>query len=207
MRWVLAVALLVVVGQARAASLVYTVPSLGALRYVVPDPDGDTIRYECSGGPWTAPVTVAYLYGAPVTGGGFAPVDSHSVLGMEGLADSFPAPWPGHFYVRTRNGPGPMGLSCPSNVAYIPPGDLTGVPAEEVDADPVFLCRLFDVRSRLVGILRGAVWYQIRREGWRLTRARMRDGVVRGRLASGIYFLQGVRVGGARVSHKVVIVR
>lgn len=104
---------------------------------------------ECSGGPAIQSLRAAYLWGMPLSGGPWRIVDSLQVSGMEGQADSFPAPWAGHFYVTTRNG---AGLSCASNPAYIPDSTVTTGVGEGNggQSDPMVRSRLFDVRGRVV---------------------------------------------------------
>jgi hypothetical protein len=75
-------------------------------------------------------------------------IDSHMVIGREGLVDSFSAPYPGTFFVIVTN---PMGASCASNPAVVP-GTTTGVPVEPpaTPKDRAIYCELIDVRGRKV---------------------------------------------------------
>lgn len=122
----------------------------------------DSLVVECSGGPAITTLRAAYLWGQPLTGGGWRIVDSLAVVGMEGQADSFPAPWAGHFYVTTRNG---AGLSCASNPAYIPDSTVTTGVGEGNGGpyDPMVRSRLFDVHGRVVtGPLGAGVYFEKR---------------------------------------------
>lgn len=128
---------------ALVATLYFTLPSTGQLRYMQYDPNNpkDSLRVECVGGPAIHGLKTVFLWGALLRGGGFAVVDSHSVVGKEGKPDSFKVALSGNYYVTTRNS---IGLSCaPSSpVRVVLEPVLTDVPTEAA-ADPVVGWTLF----------------------------------------------------------------
>jgi hypothetical protein len=70
--------------------------------------------------------------------------------------DSFQAPWPGHFYVTTRN---PIGQSCASNLVYVATDVITSVPGQVTTTRG--RPRIFDVQGRLVtGPLASGVYWR-----------------------------------------------
>lgn len=179
--------------------LVFTLPSHGQYHWTESGSD-DSLHVECAGGPEIRELQSVYLWGQPVSGGGFALLDSHLVVGMEGLPDSFPTPFPGHFYVMARNA---VGLSCASNLVTVPPDVLTGVEVSPQASDPVLLVHLFDVRGRLVGKFPPHVWHgEIVMRFWEL-RPWM-AGLV---LPSGIYFMRGKTKRGYLTPRKVLVVK
>jgi hypothetical protein len=181
-----------------ATWLLFTLPESGQLVYTVPDLSGDSIRVECSGGPVIRSLLTARLYGSAVTGGGFHLVSEHDVLGMEGMPDSFPVPWPGAFYVTTTNN---VGESCASELVRIAPPDVTAVGTPDETLDAVVTCVLFDVHGRRVGSFPGSVWRLPMLSGAHLAAG------VHGRLPSGVYWMRGRTEGGRLVRKRVVLVR
>jgi hypothetical protein len=128
---------------ALVATLFFTLPSTGQYRYVDTTPDelGDSTHVNCLGGPAIHGLRTAYLWGQTLQGGGFAVIDSHSVVGKEGRPDSFKVTLTGSYYVTTRN---TAGQSCaPSSPVRVVLGNvLTGVDAEAAP-DPVVSWTLF----------------------------------------------------------------
>ena len=128
---------------ALVATLYFTLPSTGQNRYMQYDPNnpGDSLRVECVGGPAIHGLKTVYLWGALLRGGGFAVVDSHSVVGKEGKPDSFKVALSGSYYVTTRNS---IGLSCaPSSpVRVVLEPVPTDVPTQAA-TDPVVAWTLF----------------------------------------------------------------
>jgi hypothetical protein len=127
---------------ALVATLYFTLPSTGQYRSVsTPDYLGDTLHVDCLGGPAIHGLQKAYLWGQMLRGGGFAVVDSHSVVGNEGKPDSFKVLVSGNYYVTTRNN---VGQSCApaSPVKVILESVLTGVPTDAA-TDPVISWTLF----------------------------------------------------------------
>lgn len=127
---------------ALAATLLITLPSTGQKRTVVPNPSNpaDSIQVECAGGPAIRGLQTVYLWGQSLSGGGFAVVDSHRVVGMEGRADSFVVTKSGNYFVTTRN---TVGKSCaPDRPLTVILGSPTDVPVSEAN-DPVVSWTLF----------------------------------------------------------------
>src|SRR5258705_7096763 len=128
---------------ALVATLYFTLPSTGQHRYMQYSPEDpkDSLHVECLGGPAIHGLKAAYLMGAALGGGGFAVVDSHSVVGREGQPDSFRVLLSGNYFVTTRNG---VGKSCaPSSpLRIILEPVLTDVPTSAA-ADPVVAWTLF----------------------------------------------------------------
>jgi hypothetical protein len=91
-----------------------------------------------------------YLYGQPVTGGGFRRVDSLDARGHEGLRDSFVVTVSGNYYVTARNN---VGESCapPAPITVYVDGVPTSVdPTPLPKPDPIVDWKLFDARGRKV---------------------------------------------------------
>lgn len=164
---------------ALVATLYFTLPSTGQYRYVdtTGEDQGDTLHVECVGGPVIHELQTAYLWGATLKGGGFAVIDSHSVVGMEGRPDSFNVRLSGNYYVTTRNN---VGQSCApaSPVTILLETTLTGVPTDAAN-DPVVSWTLFSPLG-----------------------AKVRDF-----RASGVYFAKLVRRSGHTERRKVPFVR
>jgi hypothetical protein len=135
---------------ALVAVLYFTLPSTGQYRYVSSKPDelGDSVHLECVGGPAIHGLRTAYLWGQGLRGGGFAVIDSHSVVGMEGRPDSFRVLVSGNYFVTTRNS---VGKSCApaSPVKVLLETVLTGVPVDAA-SDPVTSWTLFSPLGRRV---------------------------------------------------------
>lgn len=134
--------------QAYSQWLLYTVPDHGQACTMTLGQEGDSVLVcDCeTPGPRIYSIFRSYLWGQRITGGGFALIDSHSVVADEGKPDSFPVPWPGNFYIQTRN---LVGLSCASNVATVLPDVTTGV---ELEPRPprVIVEKWFDVHGRRI---------------------------------------------------------
>lgn len=97
----------------------------------------------------TQDLATMYLYGYPITGGGYRLVDSLDVRGREGQLDSMPVPWDGHFYAIASDTAG--NRSCASNEAYI--GLTTAVePGDGWPNPPRLLSmRWYDIQGRPTG--------------------------------------------------------
>ena len=113
-----------------AVTLYFTVPSSGKT------------SVDCNNGPVVHGIRAAYLWGQGMGGGGYAVVDSHSVVGREGFPDSFQVNATGNYFVTTRNN---IGTSCaPGSPVSVVVGDPTGVPTSAQSAsDPVVNWALF----------------------------------------------------------------
>jgi len=162
-----------------ATTLTVTAPSFQRYVWTSFDPDiGDSVQnVECYvTGDSLRGALMGILMGQPVTGGGNWPVDSLDCRDLKGQVVEFQAPWPGHFYVQWR---GDAGISCGTNIAYVPPPDVTSVPVTA--RDPVMV-NIFDVRGRWIGHFQ-AEWDVVRR----------RRVIRNERLPSGIYFLRPER--------------
>lgn len=125
--------------------------------------DGDSVTFvDCARPDTTKPIRhlrKVYLYGQPITGGGFRLVDSLDVRGREGLLDSIPIPYPGNFYVRSTNlvTGDTLGWSCESDVVTVYPDVTTGVEVDTTRAAPFppIAPTWHDVQGRRVWTPRG----------------------------------------------------
>jgi hypothetical protein len=119
--------------------LYFTVPAMNAYT------EGDSV-YICTNGDSTRDVSMVYLHGYPITGGGYRIVDSLDVRGHEGEMDSIPYPWEGHYYLTTSDNTGEA--TCESNEVYV--GPITGV--SEGDGWPgaprLLSMRYYDISGR-----------------------------------------------------------
>jgi hypothetical protein len=181
---------------AMPSKILYTLPSMGQHCYQTVSAEGDSIEVcDCVGTTPIRQLQTSYLWGARITGGGFALVDSHSVQLREGQPDSFPVPWAGNFYIVTRNTKGP---SCPSEVVTILPDVTTGV-----ELGPLMLqYALYDVHGRYVGVAPAEIW------GLRRIFT-SRDFPKAEIAASGIYFVVPVSFTGPKRewARKIVVLR
>jgi hypothetical protein len=116
--------------------------SLAVTLYFTVPGSGKTASDCIGGGPALHGIRAAYLWGQGMGGGGFAVVDSHSVVGKEGQPDSFQVNATGSYFVTTRNN---IGTSCaPGSPVSVVVGDPTGVPVTaQSAADPVVRWALF----------------------------------------------------------------
>jgi hypothetical protein len=144
--------------------LLYTVPDRGQDCHRILGEEGDSVTVcDCTGTAPISQVTKAYLWGARITGGGFALADSHTWLPtdpIEGRPDSFPVPFAGHFYLEFRN---PVGKSCASNIVLVMPDVTTGVEPDRTPFPPI-RPTWHDVSGRLVESPRGTGIFFQRRE-------------------------------------------
>ena len=105
--------------------------------------------------------------------GGFAVVDSHSVVGWEGKPDSFKVSLTGSYYVTTRN---TVGQSCAptSPIRVVVDNVLTGVEAEAAN-DPVVSWTLFSPLGARVREFRatGVYFAKLVRQSGRVTRQKV----------------------------------
>jgi hypothetical protein len=145
--WVLG-GFLASVAFAMPTKLIYTVPDRGQHCYMVLSPEGDSVRVcDCVGTESISQVRKVYLWGARLTGGGFAVRDSHlwaDAALIEGKSDTFPVPFAGNFYIEAFN---PVGRSCVSNVTTVYPDAVTGVPEDATP--PAKEQRWYDIHGRL----------------------------------------------------------
>jgi len=185
-----------------ATILAFTLPDTGPVAYRVFDPEiGDSIdRVDyCDSSPeHLAPIrqlqkVVLWKY---QNGVGFAPVDSHTVIGREGQADSFIVSAPGHYTVQAWN---PAGPSCFSNIVTVQPPILTGV-EEPADAEKALsTLEIIDVQGR------HAEWLPV--SFWPIRGGLVRGGISGLRLSSGVYWLRAKTTTGAILVKKVVLLR
>jgi len=110
------------------------------LYFTVPGSGQSAAPTTCSGGPVIHGLRTAYLWGQGMGGGGFAVVDSHNVMGMEGTPDSFQVNATGNYFVTTRNN---IGTSCaPGSPVSVVVGDPSGVEVV-AGSDPIVSWTLF----------------------------------------------------------------
>ena len=182
--WIVVLILLASSAWATPSHLVYTIPHLSQPYWMQLDEEtGQMVKVTACepspGLPGSArqdtlnSLTKAVLWWAPVTGGGFAPADSHSVAGRGGGQDSFPIPGPGNFYVEVWN---IAGRSCASNRATVMPDIVTGVEPEAPDA--VLHRRWYDVSGRRVDRLTAQGVYFVKTT-WRSGRVKSVKVIVR----------------------------
>jgi hypothetical protein len=140
-----------------AVTLHFTLPSTGQRVWT----SNDTSYVECDGGP-AVNLQKARLYWQPATGGGYRLLLEKDVAGKAGRPDSFTfdrGPG-GHAYVVATNA---AGVSCPSNVVWVPGQTITEVPTgESGPGDAVVSSRYYDVQGRrIVKPGRSGVYWRI----------------------------------------------
>lgn len=161
--------------NAMPTHVVYTLPTMGQYCYKIwSEEDADSVRVcDCTGTEPIHHLQMAYLYKwAP---GGFAVIDSHSVVGMEGMPDSFAVSTSGNYYIRTRND----WLSCPSNVATVMPDVVTGI--TEDATPPARRQRWYNVHGQMFMTkpkASGVYWWQYNLNGTKWSKPR-KDVIVR----------------------------